>query len=83
LNLNEPIALDPGTLSASERTTRGIDPLPTRLGEAIEHLRKDGALLDALGPELSKAYIAVREAEWNAMKDWTPDQEAKLLLDRY
>jgi glutamine synthetase len=83
LNLNEPVAVDPGALSASERAARGIDPLPTRLGEAIEHLRKDEALLDALGPELSKAYIAVREAEWSAMQDWAPEQEVKLLLERY
>ncbi|HAA33195.1 MAG TPA: glutamine synthetase, partial [Cyanobacteria bacterium UBA8553] len=52
-------------------------------GEAIEHLSNDRVLLSALGPELAQAYVAVRQAEWEAMKDLALEEEVKLLLERY
>ncbi|NES17556.1 MAG: glutamine synthetase [Symploca sp. SIO3E6] len=83
LELQEPVTVDPGTLTESERSTRGIDRLPTNLGEAIEQLRSNQVLLDALGTELAQAYLAVRQAEWEGMKDLDLDAEVKLLLERY
>lgn len=83
LELAEPVAVDPGTLTESERTNREIDRLPTNLGEAIEHLNADKVLLNALGTELAQAYLAVRKAEWEAMKNWELEEEVKLLLERY
>jgi len=70
-------------MSQSEREASGIDALPTNLGEAIAHLQSDKVLLDALGKELAQAYVAVRLAESEAMKDWTLKEEVKLLLERY
>lgn len=81
--LAEPVFVDPGTLTESERNNRHIDRLPTSLGEAIEHLSADKVLLNALGTELAQAYLAVRKAEWEAMKDWELEEEVKLLLERY
>ena len=78
----EAIAVDPGYLSESEREARKITPYPTDLGEAIEHLQRDRLLLDALGP-LAKAYLAVRRAEWEALKDLSLEEEVELLLERY
>ncbi|NER24812.1 MAG: glutamine synthetase [Symploca sp. SIO1C2] len=83
LELQEPVTVDPGTLTESERSERGIDRLPTNLGEAIEQLRNNQVLLDALGAELAQAYLAVRQAEWEGMKDLDLDAEVKLLLERY
>lgn len=83
LQAGEPVEIDPGYMSVSERAERRIDPLPTNLGEAIAHLRQDRTLLDALGSDLSQAYLAVRTAEWEAMKDWQLEEEVKLLLERY
>jgi glutamine synthetase len=40
-------------------------------------------LLSALGADLATAYLAVRQAEYEAMKDWSLEQEVKLLIDRY
>jgi glutamine synthetase len=40
-------------------------------------------LLDALGPELARAFIAVRKAEWETLKDLTLEAEVRLLLDKY
>ncbi len=83
LEPGEPLAVDPGTLPEAERQARGIDPLPVSLGEAIEHFSCDSLLFDVLGPELAQAYLAVRMAEWEAMKELELDQEVKLLLERY
>jgi glutamine synthetase len=57
--------------------------LPINLGLSIEQLSGDNVLLDALGTELAQAYLAVRKAEWEAMKDLEMEEEVKLLLERY
>ncbi len=83
LDPGEPVAIDPGNLSEAERSARVIDPLPANLGEAIAHLRHDEILLNALGSELAQAYLAVRIAEWEALKDLELADEVQLLLERY
>ncbi|MEA5536239.1 glutamine synthetase family protein [Crocosphaera sp. XPORK-15E] len=83
LDLVHPVALDPCTLKESERQNQGIERLPTNLGDSLEHLKQDELLLTALGPDLAKSFLAVRQAEWEAMKDWDLDAEVKLLLERY
>lgn len=46
-------------------------------------LKQDEILLTALGKDLARAYLAVRQAEWEAMKDWELAEEVKLLSQRY
>ncbi len=38
---------------------------------------------NALGSELAQAFIAVRRAEWEAMKYLEIEEEVKILLSRY
>ncbi|MDJ0726367.1 MAG: hypothetical protein QNJ38_14745 [Prochloraceae cyanobacterium] len=83
LNPGSPIDVDPGNFSEVELSRRGISRLPQNLGEAIDRSSSDRLLLDALGPELSRAYLAVRRAEWEAMKEMELEEEVKLLLERY
>ena len=83
LDPGDSVSVDPASLPESDRRARGIDPLPTRLDGSMEQLRKDTVLLDALGPDLARVYLAVRKAEWKAMADWNLDKEVKSLLDRY
>ncbi|UBF27506.1 glutamine synthetase family protein [Kovacikia minuta CCNUW1] len=83
LELGDPVTVDPGTLSEAERQAGRMDRLPTHLGEAIAHLSQDKILLDALGPDLAQAYLAVRRTEWEALKDAELSEEVSLLLDRY
>lgn len=83
LSLTEPIKSDPGHLTRQEREKRGIRPLPSSLGESLSILKKDKVLLKAMGSELSKAYLAVKKAEWEALKDLSFEEEVKLLLDKY
>jgi glutamine synthetase len=83
MELPPPVAVDPGIIPEADRLAAGIEQLPTHLGRSIELLEKDEVLLDALGPELARAFLSVRRAEWDTMKDWTLDMEVALLLDRY
>ena len=39
------------------------EPLPKSIQESLDLLKKNELLLSVLGPELSTAYIAVRESE--------------------
>ncbi len=83
MTLGEPVNGDPADLSDAEREARGIRRLPATLGEAIHALENDAVLLDALGEGLARSYLAVRRAEWEAMKDMPHEQEVALLLERY
>ena len=83
LTPGNPVNQDPGYLSIEERDTNQIDRLPDNLGQAIAHLQQDDILLTALNPQLAKAFLAVRQAEWLAMKDWDLKAEVKTLLEKY
>lgn len=83
LPLPDPIDLDPATLSASDRQARGIDLLPQSLDQSIAALGQNKVLQAALGNAFAPTYLAVRQAEWDAMKDFTLEEEVKLLLERY
>jgi glutamine synthetase len=83
LELGESAAVDPGYMTEAELSAHGIDRLPTNLEQSIMQLSNDNVLLDALGTELAQAYLAVRQAEWEAMKDLEMEEEVKLLLERY
>jgi glutamine synthetase len=62
----EPVAVDPATLTDEDRAARGIKRMPSTQGEALDALADDQLLHDALGAELTNAYLAVRRSEWEA-----------------
>jgi glutamine synthetase len=62
----EPVLVDPGALTESERRERKIYRYPTTLGEALERLQADAVLMAALGPTLARAYLAVKRSEAEA-----------------
>lgn len=83
LSLPPEVRIDPGLLSDEERLQFGADLLPGHLGAALEALEHDSVLLAALGEARAKAYLAVKRAEWEAMKSYSLEQEVKLLAERY
>jgi glutamine synthetase len=83
LELPEELTVDPGYIPESERKAMGIDGLPQNLGESLEALRKDQALLEAMGDDLARSFTAVRQAEWEALKDLSLEEEVNLLIERY
>lgn len=66
LAAGEPVMIDPGDFSDAERAARGIQRYPTTQTEALDALEKDRALMEALGPELSTSYLAVKRSEYAA-----------------
>lgn len=62
----EPVEVDPATIPEEERARRGIARLPATQAQALDALERDEVLIDALGPELARSYLAVRRSEWTA-----------------
>jgi glutamine synthetase len=83
LELPEEVTVDPALISEEQRSAARIDRLPQNLGEAIDALRKDSMLLEAMGAELAGSYIAVRQHEWDNLKDLKLADEVELLAERY
>jgi len=83
LALPEEVNQDPGLIPEAQRKARGIDLLPQDLGQAIEALRSDDVLLNAMGPDLAQSYIAVRQNEWDNLKELSLEEEVALLAERY
>ena len=70
-----PVNVDPGNYSDEERERLGIHPLPGSLNEALDALEHDQLLLDALGPLLAEAYIAVKREEAAFFIEKSPQEE--------
>jgi len=83
MELPAEVSVDPGLIPEEERKTRGIDPLPQDLGEALDALRGDAVILNAMGTALARSYVAVRQREWDHLKAFSLEQEVELLLERY
>lgn len=83
LVLPQPVEVDPGTIPLAERAERQIERLPEDLDGAIAALQQNAPLTKALGQPLAQTYLAVRQAEWEAMKEFSLEAEVALLLERY
>lgn len=81
--LPEPVDCDPGVLSDAERTKRGVERLPTTLGEALQRFAGDVVLNHAMGAPLAQAFTAVRRAEQKTLSAASLETEVQLLLERY
>jgi glutamine synthetase len=82
LALPDEVAMDPGLIPEEERKAKGIDLLPQNLGEALDAFQQDDVLLEAMGT-LAKSFAAVRQNEWEFLKDLSLEEEVKLLAERY
>lgn len=69
--------IDPGNYSPEERAARGIHRYPTTQAAALDALEQDEVLMNALGPELTRSYIAVRRSEYAAFSAEDVDFEIK------
>lgn len=79
----EPQEIDPGNYSDEEREQRGIRRLPTTLDEALNELENDAVLAEALGPLLSKSYLAVKRSESAFFQGKTPEEETRQHFYKY
>jgi glutamine synthetase len=69
LDPGEPTLVDPGNLAAEEMNRRGIRRFPTTLKESLDALERDKVLTDALGPLLTKSFVAVKRLEYKTFSE--------------
>jgi glutamine synthetase len=63
LELPPPVLVDPHVLTEAERASLGATRHPESLTAALDALRADPLLMDALGDRLGAAYLAVKELD--------------------
>lgn len=61
----------------------GVERLPGNMAEALSNLEKNKTILKALGPDLSTSYLAVKNAEYESLKNLSLEKELELLLEKY
>jgi glutamine synthetase len=73
----EPVEVDPATIPDAEREAHGIHRLPATQEEALDALEADTTLTAALGPVLTRSYLAVRRSEWTTYSAQDADFEQR------
>ena len=81
MELEDPVQEDPGNIL--QGNDYKIKSLPSKLENAIEELEEDKIIMDAMGEKLSRAYIAVKKAELETLKNFKLEEEVELLLEKY
>jgi glutamine synthetase len=61
----------------------GVKPLPGNMGETLDNLEKDEVILNAMGEDLSRSYLAVKKTEYETLKNLPSAKEVELLLEKY
>ncbi len=79
LALSEPVEESLFEMDATRVAERGISELPGTLGEAIEELKADAVVCEALGDHVLEHYVDAKSAEWNEYRTQVTQWE----LDRY
>ena len=83
MSLPDPVDVDPGLLDSKERKARKIAELPKGLKTVLNNLEKNKVLTEAMGPELTRSYLAVKREELDSLSKLSAVEEVDLLLQRY
>jgi glutamine synthetase len=83
MTLEDPLQQDPATLSSVQMAKIGVKLLPQNMGESLDNLVKDEVILNAMGEDLSKSYLAVKAEEWSFMGGIDSKKEVEMLVDKY
>ncbi len=79
LALSDPVEESLFEMDAHQVTERGIQELPGTLGQAIEELKADAVVCEALGDHVLEHYVEAKTAEWDEYRTQVTQWE----LDRY
>jgi glutamine synthetase len=82
--MNPPLATNQNIyeMSDEERTNAGIDTLPSNLKEAIDALKSDSVICDALGEHSLSHFILAKESEWNAFSTMVHPWEREQFINQ-
>ena len=83
--INPPAPVDQNIFEMSDRELQdlGIDCLPGTLGDALEELKKDTLIQDALGPHIYEKFVTAKTLEWNEYRIQVHPWERNLYLSKY
>jgi len=70
-------------LTDEERKAKGIDNLPGSLYEALEHLKADPVICDAIGPHILRHFIEAKLIEWDLYRTQVHQWEVEQYLGVY
>jgi glutamine synthetase len=70
-------------MSVSQREAKGILSLPGSLKEALDTLRGDKLMMDALGVSVAEHYLQGKEKEWDEYRTRVTDWEVRKYLGMY
>jgi len=62
---------------------RGIETLPSDLGESLDALEQDDVLCGALGADYAPHYLEVKRAEWDDYAEMTAKSVTAWEVNRY
>jgi glutamine synthetase len=83
LSLPDPVEESLFEMDSSRVAERGIQELPGTLGAAIEELKADPVVCDALGDHVLEHYIEAKTEEWNAYRTQVTQWEIDRYLEAY
>ena len=83
--LTPPASIDKNifTMSELERANLGVKALPRTLEEAINELKKDELIKEALGEHIVNKFIEIKEREWEEYRCSVSEWDLKKYLQRY
>lgn len=70
-------------MTASEMRELGIDHLPGSIREAVDHLRQDSLIREALGEHITRHFIEAKEIEWEIYQTQVHRWETDQYLDAF
>lgn len=70
-------------MDEAERRDAGIESLPANLNEAIEELKKDHVICEALGEHALQNFIEAKEIEWDMYRTQVHEWERKQYMALY
>jgi glutamine synthetase len=79
LEAPDPVRENIYEFTEADREERGIETLPTTLGQAVAALEADDVVLEALGPHISEKFVQAKTQEYTEFLASVSEWE----LDRY
>ena len=78
LDAPDPVRENIYEFTEADREERGIETLPSTLGQAVTALEADDVILDALGPHVSEKFVQAKTAEYTdflaSVSQWEIDR---------
>jgi glutamine synthetase len=83
LPLRDAVEEDLYHMPLNERASRGIHALPGSLGEALDELKKDKVVQDALGEHIFERFVDTKSQEWDDYRLRVTPWELERYLELY